>query len=312
MHLVTAVSIIIVALLMVPEYALHSTSTELCGIGIDSCEVRNLGSSVGVEMSHDQHADTPNSPQPPGAPAPGSPNYPGVRYNTGSGGWGSPGFVLPSIPPPPVYPHCPEAPGETVFCFEPDSLPGEEEPAEADVVVVPSVVRASDIAHFTPPPVGVTNEPNHIAVLNKPTNLLFQTPPMVVQHGTVLGHPVSVSFTHVATVVDHGDGTSYTYRNPSASWEWLNQRNFTETDTSHVYENTGVYTLTAQNVYSATVFFPGFGVSVPVDGVVTTSASRHWIQVFRQRVVLVDENCSENPGGVGCEPVRLMPPDWAN
>ena len=167
-------------------------------------------------------------------------------------------------------------------------------------VVIPGTpaVRISDLATFTPDAPTQQMQPNGWMVMGLATNFVAQASAHE-QTGELLGQPADVRFTPIGYGWDYGDGTAGTSTHGGATWQRLNIREFSDTDTSHTYETTGEYTITPNVTYAAEYRYAGSG-WLPVDGTISTPGAPTTATAWIIRTALVAKNCLEDPEGIGC------------
>ena len=115
---------------------------------------------------------------------------------------------------------------------------------------------------------------------------------------TLLDQDIRIIATPSEYTLDYGDGTSL---GPSAaSGGPLPEQQWGEpTQTSHVYDSTGDFSV------SATVYFSGRysingGPMVPIDGRASVDAVPRQLSVWRAETRSVADDCLVNPVGAGC------------
>jgi hypothetical protein len=162
---------------------------------------------------------------------------------------------------------------------------------------IPSIT-INDIATFRPIPGRQQMEPDGWTVAGLDTNFYAITDPHVV-NGTLLGRPADVRFTPVAFHWAYGDGTSTTKSTKGGTWAALGIAEFDPTPTSHVYEQLGDYTITLSITFAAEYRFAGSAWR-PVVGTITLPANDLYLRVGTAQTVLVEHDCTQNPGGPGC------------
>jgi hypothetical protein len=162
----------------------------------------------------------------------------------------------------------------------------------------PTVVTLNDIASFTPAAGGNHMEPNGWIVAGLDTNFYSDATPRVVD-GTLLGLPAAVRFTPVEWRWSYGDGSSRNSATPGSSWKAQNLPEFEPTATSHVFADTGSYTIDLTVEYSAEYQFAGSG-WVAIAGRVSVPANRIVATANDADTVLVNRDCRQNPRGPGC------------
>ena len=161
-----------------------------------------------------------------------------------------------------------------------------------------SPITLADIASFRPDP-GVDHmEPNGWAVIGLDTNF-YATGGTHVKNGTLLGLPASVRFTPVAWHWTYGDGESATRGTPGTTWQAQGIHEFDPTPTSHVYRAPGTYTIDLTIDFSAEYSVAGVPWT-PIAGTLPVPANRLVITVGDAKTVLVEHECTANPGGPGC------------
>jgi hypothetical protein len=162
----------------------------------------------------------------------------------------------------------------------------------------PTVVTLNDIASFTPAAGGNHMEPTRWIVVGLDTNFYSDATPRVVD-GTLLGLPAAVRFTPVEWRWSYGDGSSRNSATPGSSWKAQNLPEFEPTATSHVFADTGSYTIDLTVEYSAEYQFAGSG-WVAIAGTVSVPANRIVATANDADTVLVNRDCRQNPRGPGC------------
>ena len=135
-------------------------------------------------------------------------------------------------------------------------------------------------------------------MLPAPVNLFTDASAQVVE-GQLLGRPAQVRFVPVSFVWDYGDGTSSTVVGAGASWKALGQGDFTETDTSHVYESIGDRRVVLTISYSPSYRFDGGGWQ-QIAGTLPVQVGPVAIRVLQGSTVLVRGACGERNAGPGC------------
>lgn len=159
-------------------------------------------------------------------------------------------------------------------------------------------VTITDVAQFVPS-VGVSGmEPDGWMAVGLPTNF-FADVGTHVADGTLLGQPASVRFTPVQWNWTYGDGTSASTRTSGAPWATLGVPEFSTTDTSHIFETAGAFTISLSIDYIADYRIGG-GAWIPVAGSVRSTANDLTVTAVRAQTVLVDRDCAVLPAGPGC------------
>lgn len=154
-----------------------------------------------------------------------------------------------------------------------------------------------DLAQFAPDPVTTTAEPGNVGVVGMATNFVA-TVAAHTASGTLLDRPVTVRFTPVRVVFDHGDGTTATAPDGGRTWSALGQAPFTATSTSHAYTRRGTYTTSTTVDYTAEVDVGGGW--FPVSGELSVDGASRQIRIYEAATALVAWSCEERPAAVGC------------
>ena len=154
-----------------------------------------------------------------------------------------------------------------------------------------------DVAQFAPDPVTTTAEPGNAGVVGMPTNCVAMVAPHTAT-GTLLDRPVTVRFTPVRVVFDHGDGTTATTPDGGRTWSMLGQAPFTPTETSHTYVRRGTYSTRTTVAYTAEVDVGGGWFSVP--GELSIEGASRDIRIYEATTALVARTCEERPAAAGC------------
>lgn len=210
----------------------------------------------------------------------GDPGEPGGEGGGGAGDGGPGGGPSGPIPRPPAMEWCQPLHAE---CVPPDARPGDpEEPSEA----VPPIT-ITDIERFAPErPTGLS-EPDGWGVRGRPVNFVLAAEPHVVT-GERFGRTVEVRFTPAAFRIDSPTGTLVESSRPGASWQQLRLPEFSETDTSHVFEERGDHPITPTVVYTAEYRSEGSG-WVPITGTLPISGETTSIRIVTVDTVLVPD-----------------------
>lgn len=162
----------------------------------------------------------------------------------------------------------------------------------------PVVVTLRDIASFVPAKPGNEMEPGGWAVEDLPANFVAAASVQVVS-GTLLGQPADVRFTPVGYRWRHSDGGVVESGAPGATWATLGQREFTTTGTSHVYADSGEYSVALEVVLRAEYRFAGSGWRA-IAGTLAVAGDPQPVLVGDFDTVLTDGDCNANPSGPGC------------
>lgn len=154
-----------------------------------------------------------------------------------------------------------------------------------------------DVAQFAPDPVTTAAEPGNAGVAGMPTNFVATVAAHTVT-GTLLDRPVTVRFTPVRVVFDHGDGTTATTPDGGRTWSELGQAPFTPTPTSHTFAHRGTYSTSTLVVYTAEVDIGGGW--FPVSGELSVDGPSRSVRIYEATTALVARTCEERPAAPGC------------
>lgn len=193
-----------------------------------------------------------------------------------------------------LLPGCPDMPFEPSNCFyeAPDAAPPEDTPGPAPTVTL------DDLASFSPRADRLSAEPGDWAIAGLAVNPVADDAPAAAS-GELLGLPAEVRFTPVEFLWDHGDGSTLSTPDGGATWADLGQAEFSQTATSHVYEQPGTYTLSLA-VRFAAEYSVGGGTWTPVAGTLLADSGAFDITVGSAGTVLVDRDCRTGARGPGC------------
>jgi len=171
-------------------------------------------------------------------------------------------------------------------------------PDDPEVRTTTPVVTTREIAHLVPGVAGQGMEPNGWMVVGLPTNFYADAAPSVVST-TLLGSAAEVRFTPVSFTWDHGDGASTTSATGGATWASLSVAEFSETETSHVYDQPGDYTITLTIQYSAEYRIGG-GEWRALAGTVPSTSPPITASAKAAKTVLVADDCGRRRVSPGC------------
>ena len=160
------------------------------------------------------------------------------------------------------------------------------------------VVRMSDLVNFQPIPPAQGMQPKGWAVIGLPSNFFATASPYTLS-GSLLGFPADVRFTPVGYRWEYGDGTSGGSATGGSSWAAQGLPEFSETNTSHRYRETGNYAVRLTVDYTAEYRFAGLAWR-NIAGTLAVPANPLAVVAAQARTVLVDRECTRNPGGPGC------------
>jgi len=159
-------------------------------------------------------------------------------------------------------------------------------------------VTLADIARFRPDPGRNLMEPDGWMIVGLATNF-YSIAGVQIHDGTLLGQPASVRFTPVQWRWAYGDGASARYGAPGSTWAGHGILEFDPTPTSHVYRTPGTYVITLTIDFRAAYRFNGQNWT-PISGILAVPANELIATVGDAKTVLVEQDCSQNPGGPGC------------
>ncbi|WP_433675230.1 hypothetical protein [Microbacterium gorillae] len=184
----------------------------------------------------------------------------------------------------------PAPPGPGDLCW--DNLsplacpnPGIPEPTP-EQPTYPDTIYNTDLITFTPHDPTATAPNEAMALANTPLPMTLTTTTHTVT-GSLLGHPVSVTFIPAGYTLDHGDNTAPTYTadNPATI--------------THTYTTRGIYPTTIATHYTATVTFPD-NIPRPVHGIITTTTLGPTAHILTARTAPVRTTCNTAPAAPGC------------
>lgn len=159
-------------------------------------------------------------------------------------------------------------------------------------------VTLSDIAHFRPIPGRNLMEPDGWMIVGLPTNFYAQSNTHVVA-GELRGAPAWVRFTPIGYRWWYGDSSTRYSTTKGNTWSALGLNEFDRTPNSHVYGASGTYYIDLSIVFRAEYRYAG-GVFYPIAGTLTIPANRLVAVAGSATTVLVEDDCTRNPGGPGC------------
>jgi hypothetical protein len=160
------------------------------------------------------------------------------------------------------------------------------------------VVRITDLINFKPTLPAATMEPNGWAVIGLDANFYLSTG-SEIKAGNLLGFRAEVRFTPGSITWDYGDGAVRTTADAGASWASLGLADFSPTNTSHVYQTAGDYTIRPSVSFTAEYRFGGQPWQA-VSGTLDAPANQLGVVAGDAKTVLVDRDCTANPNGPGC------------
>ena len=183
------------------------------------------------------------------------------------------------------------------------------DPASADPGT-PAVVRDNytftapvtlvDIAKFRPNPGVDLMQPDGWMIVGLSTNF-YAHAARHIKEGTLLGGPASVRFSPVQYSWTYGDGSARTTSTPGATWAAQGIAEFDATPTSHIYRAPGRYVIELTIGYAPEYRLGASATWIPVRGLVWAPANPlEAVAARNAKTVLVEEECTANPGGPGC------------
>lgn len=119
----------------------------------------------------------------------------------------------------------------------------------------------------------------------------------------VLGQPVTVKATPISYTFTYGDGTKLTTKTPGAPVAGNGNGFDIQTETSHIYTTTGIFTATLTTTYTGQ-FSVNNGPYQPIPGTANTTSTPLNIDVWRTKHYRVAEPCNKNNTAPGCTPNR--------
>jgi hypothetical protein len=170
-------------------------------------------------------------------------------------------------------------------------------PGAASCATTPAV-HLSDLISFHPKAPTIAMEPNGWAVAHLDANFVGNAA-VDVQSGALLGGQAQVRFTPGRFNWNYGDGTKRTSADGGATWAQLKVPEFSPTSTSHVFQHTGTFSVSATVTYTAEYRFAGQPWQA-ISGSLQTPAQAFTVVVGDAKTVLVDQDCAVNPAGPGC------------
>ncbi|WP_424465733.1 hypothetical protein [Pseudoclavibacter helvolus] len=162
----------------------------------------------------------------------------------------------------------------------------------------PTSLTISDVLTLAPASATLTAEPSTWSIVGSHTNFYTDA----AQHsatGSILGHPVTVTFTPVAYRWAYGDGATRETTTPGATWAALGQDDFTATLTSHVYAEKANVEASVTIVYAAVATL-GNGTSIPVNGTLNRTSTTVALQLFNADTLITVGDCIEHPQQPRC------------
>jgi hypothetical protein len=163
---------------------------------------------------------------------------------------------------------------------------------------LPELVTLSDLARFRPSAPALTMEPDGWLLIGLPANFIADTS-QHTQGGTLFDVPIEVRFTPASYNWSWGDGSSSRTTVPGSTWAELGLPEFSTTPTSHIFAETGIYSVTVTVAF--TVEYRAVGGSwISIAGTLSAPAVTIAALAGDAKTVLVDKECTRNPSGPGC------------
>ena len=157
------------------------------------------------------------------------------------------------------------------------------------------VITASDLLELIPSSPEILMDRGPFGLKNAHTNFYASNsgPQTVTQ--TMFGQQVTITATPVEYRWDYGDGNTLATDLPGHPVDVFN----TETDTSHQYSETGLYSVRLTTEFEGTYQVDGGEVQT-VSSTVTQQADPVEIRIWRAVTRNVDQTCQQNPQAWGC------------
>ena len=182
--------------------------------------------------------------------------------------------------------------------------PGEPAPPpqaaapEAQVVNEPVTITIteSDLLELIPESPQILMDRGPFGLKNAYTNFYASHHEPQTVTRTMFDQEVTITATPIEYRWDYGNGETLVTDLPGYPVDEFN----TETDTSHQYDETGLYTVQLTTVFEGTYQVDG-GEVQNVSSTVTQQAEPTEIRIWRAVTRNVDQTCLENPSAWGCE-----------
>lgn len=194
-------------------------------------------------------------------------------------------------------------------CREPEPEEPASEPAaeaapapaapvgQAPEVVEPVeiVITSSDLLELIPASPQILMDRGPFGLKNAHTNFYASNHRPQTVTRTMFDQEVTITATPIEYRWDYGDGETLVTEVPGHPVEVFN----TETETSHQYSDTGLYTVALTTVFEGTYQVDG-GATQTVSSPVTQVADPVEIRIWRAVTRNVAETCLQNPNAWGC------------
>src|SRR5690625_1960939 len=177
---------------------------------------------------------------------------------------------------------------------EPDAEPVANQP-EIVEEPVEIIITASDLLELIPSSPQIMMDRGPFGLKNAHTNFYASDsgPQTVTQ--TMFGQQVTITATPVEYRWDYGDGNTLVTELPGHPVDVFN----TETDTSHQYTDTGLYSVGLTTEFEGTYQVDGGEIQM-VSSTVTQQADPVEIRIWRAVTRNVDQTCQQDPQAWGC------------
>ncbi|MGO2534179.1 hypothetical protein [Arthrobacter rhombi] len=127
---------------------------------------------------------------------------------------------------------------------------------------------------------------------------MYATPNPQTFNVEIFDEPVRVRAIPQSYLWNYGDGHSRKLQKPGKP---MPNHTFDQpTDTSHVYEETGDFTIQLSTAYRGEYSVDG-GPWMPIPGTASVPSDPMPMSVWRTKKLLVDQDCANNPGGPACD-----------
>lgn len=179
--------------------------------------------------------------------------------------------------------------------------PGQPEPEANDQQLeivsepVEIVITSSDLLELIPASPQILMDRGPFGLKNAHTNFYASNHRPQTVTRTMFDQEVTITATPVEYRWDYGDGETLVTDVPGHPDEVFN----TETETSHQYTDTGLYTVALTTVFEGTYQVDG-GATQTVSSPVTQVADPVEIRIWRAVTRNVDQTCLQNPSAWGC------------
>lgn len=141
------------------------------------------------------------------------------------------------------------------------------------------------------------SQPNGFSLRNGHAHL-YATPNPQTFNVEIFDEPVRVRAIPQSYLWNYGDGHSRKLQKPGKP---MPNHTFDQpTDTSHVYEETGDFTIQLSTAYRGEYSVDG-GPWMPIPGTASVPSAPMPMSVWRTKKLLVDQDCAKNPGGPVCD-----------